>query len=241
LVSRVRDTFQVELSLNSVFELPTIAGLAGRIEELQKVERGVKFLPMVPIGRDRELPLSYAQQRLWFLDQLQPGTAVYNIAVVLRLSGQLNVEVLELSFNELVRRHESLRTTFRTVEGKAIQEIAKKLTLELPLVDLSKLPDGEREAEGLRRASEETQRPFDLAQGPLLRAKLLKLEDQEHVLIFTIHHVISDGWSMGLLTNEMTILYASFSRNEPSPLPELSIQYADFAYWQREWLQGEVL
>ena len=185
--------------------------------------------------------LSFAQTRLWFLEQLEPGSSAYNIPAAVRLTGSLHVAVLEKSLNEIVQRHEALRTTFGMVNGEPIQVIAPVLALTLQWVDLRELPEAQQEAEVERLATEEAQQPFDLAMGPLLRAKLLHLGEAEHVLLLTMHHIISDGWSVGVLIRELAALYQAFSTGKPSPLPQLPIQYADFAHWQRQWLQGEVL
>jgi amino acid adenylation domain-containing protein/non-ribosomal peptide synthase protein (TIGR01720 family) len=197
--------------------------------------------PLQPISRDGSLPLSFAQQRLWFLDQLEPGSPLYNIPTSYRVSGPLNIIALQESLNEIVRRHEVLRTSFYNLQGQPIQTIAPTLSLTLPVVDLSSLPEAERELEALRLAAEETRRSFDLAQAPLLRASVLRLADEEHILLLTLHHIVSDGWSMGVLFQELSALYDAFSNGKPSPLSELPIQYADFAVWQRQWFQGEVL
>jgi amino acid adenylation domain-containing protein len=186
-------------------------------------------------------PLSFAQQRLWFLDQLVPGNPFYNIPAVLRIRAPLDAAVLERSLNEIVRRHEILRTTFVPVNGEPVQVVAPALRLALPLVDLRDRPAAEREAEAGRLATAEARRLFDIAQGPLLRATLLRLDAADHVLLLTMHHIVSDGWSMGLLLRELTALYDAFAVGRPSPLPELPLQYADFAVWQRAWLQGPVL
>ncbi|MBD2741503.1 non-ribosomal peptide synthetase [Coleofasciculus sp. FACHB-1120] len=186
-------------------------------------------------------PASFAQQRLWFLDQLFPGNTFYNVATALRLTGSLNTSALEETFNEIVRRHEALRTTFRMLDGQPVQVIASSLTIPLPLVDLRHLPATERDVETRRLATEERSRPFDLSQDSLLRVMLLQLDSSEHVLLLNLHHIVSDGWSIGVLIRELGTLYTAFGNNERSPLPELPIQYADFADWQHEWLQGEVL
>lgn len=195
--------------------------------------------PILPAPRNGKLLLSFAQQRLWFLEQFQLGS-VYNIPVAYRLKGSLNVTALERSLGEVIRRHESLRTTFRSVDGEPSQAIAPDITLPLTVIKLQVPPD-QREAEAQRKAIEEAQQPLDLAQGPLLRVKLLRLTEEEHVLLLTMHHIVSDGWSLEVFLRELTLLYKAFSTNQPSPLPELPIQYADFAHWQRQWLQGEVL
>ncbi|HEY0096488.1 MAG TPA: condensation domain-containing protein, partial [Archangium sp.] len=186
-------------------------------------------------------PLSFTQQRLWFLDQLEPGSALYNIPTALRVEGALNALVLERSLEEVVRRHESLRTLFRSEEGQAAQVVLPAPRLPLNVVDLRELPATEREEEAQRLVNAEAIRPFDLARGPLLRTLLLQLGDQDHVLLLTVHHIVSDGWSMDVLIRELVMLYMTFSAGKPSPLPELPIQYVDYASWQRERLQGEAL
>jgi amino acid adenylation domain-containing protein len=186
-------------------------------------------------------PLSFAQQRLWFLDQLTPGGHAYLIPLAFRLIGRLDAAALHRSLNEIVRRHAVLRTTFPTINGQPIQQIAPTLTLALPQIDLRALPTAEREAETQRLALDEAQRPFDLQQGPLVRAQLLQLGSEEHVLLLSLHHIIGDGWSVGLLIRELGALYPAQRTQQPSPLRELAIQYADYAEWQRQWLQGETL
>ncbi|WNG57633.1 AMP-binding protein [Archangium gephyra] len=242
LVSRVREAFGVELPLRDVFEAPTVEALAGRVEK--PVGSGVvlRVPPLKPrVDRRAAPPLSFAQQRLWFLDQFERGSAFYNVPAVVRLTGALREDVLEKSFEELVRRHEALRTTFRTENGKPVQVISEQVRVPLERVDLRGQPEVEREAEARRRAEQEAQRPFDLASGPLLRITLLKLGEREHVLVLVMHHIVSDGWSMGLLVREVAELYEAFSKGKPSPLAELPVQYADYAAWQRQWLDGEVL
>jgi amino acid adenylation domain-containing protein len=186
-------------------------------------------------------PLSFAQQRLWFLDQYEPNSPVYNVPGALRLRGFLDVAALKRSLDGIVRRHEALRTKFSMVEGEPLQVILPSLSVSLSVVYLTDLSESEREDEARHLAAEETRRPFDLAQGPPVRMMLLCLAENEHVLLLTMHHIVSDGWSMGVLHRELSVLYQAFSRGKPSPLPDLPIQYADFAVWQREWLQGEVL
>jgi amino acid adenylation domain-containing protein len=188
-----------------------------------------------------EIPLSFGQERLWFLDQMQPGSPLRRIASDYQLIGPLDVPALEQSLNELVRRHEALRTTFSVLDGRPVQTIAPTLALTLPIVDLRDLPESARRDEAQRLIAQGRQEPFDLAQGPLLRTTLLQLQDEEHILLLCIHHIVTDGWSMGILRRELGVLYNAFSAGEPSPLPDLPIQYADYTLWQREWLQGEVL
>ncbi len=189
----------------------------------------------------RTCPASFAQERLWFLEQLAPDTPFFNIATAIEIHARLAPPILERSLNEIVRRHEVLRTTFGASDGHPVQIIAPSLLLQVPVVDLSPLPEPERWAEAIQLASDEAQKPFDLARGPLLRATLLRFADAEHVLLLTMHHIVSDGWSMGVLFEELSALYSTFAAGRPSALPELPVQYADYAAWQREWLQGDVL
>ena len=187
------------------------------------------------------LPLSFAQQRLWFLDQFTPGNPFYNVSNALRLSFPVNVEAMEKSYNEVARRHEALRTTFPAINGTPVQVIADSIHLPMKFKDLSHLPEAKRESEALRIATEEARRPFDLARGPLVRTSLIQLGAADFLLLLGMHHIISDGWSMDVFANEITALYGDYCYGKPSPLPELPIQYADFAIWQRQWLTGEVL
>ncbi|MFP2913552.1 condensation domain-containing protein, partial [Pyxidicoccus sp. 3LFB2] len=187
------------------------------------------------------LPLSFAQQRLWFLDQLEPGSLVYNLPMPLHVSGPLDLTALRRAFDALVQRHEVLRTRFRSEAGQPQQVIAAPGPLPIEVVDLSTLPAEERRSEALRRVQLDTQRAFDLASGPLLRVTVLTLSEEEHVLALNMHHVVSDGWSQGVLIREMGAFYEGFRQGRPAQLPELPVQYADYAAWQRGWLQGEVL
>ena len=237
----MREAFQVEIPLRRLFEVPTVAGLAESIEAARQAGQNLSAPPILPVPRNGDLALSFAQQRLWFFDQLEPGLSAYNIPAAVRLKGPLNLAALEQSLNEIVKRHESLRTTFGQVDGRPTQVIAPTLTIKLPVVDLRKLPASERETEVRRLVTAEAQRPFDLSQGPLLRGTVLRLGDEEHVGLLTMHHIVSDGWSTGILVRELATLYVAFCAGGSSPLPALPIQYADFAHWQRQWLQGEVL
>src|SRR5262245_32760206 len=196
---------------------------------------------IAPRGTLDDLPLSFAQQRLWFLAQLEPESPVYNMPAAYRLRGPLHVSALEQTLSEIVRRHEALRTTFMAVDGQPFQLVAPYRPLKLPVVDLRGLPNGAKEARARQLAAEDAQRPFDLAQGPLFRATLARLADEEYVFLLNMHHIVSDGWSFRVLFRELATLYESFAIGNPSPLPELPIQYADYAVWQRQWLQGEVL
>ncbi|MBE9209293.1 condensation protein [Nostoc sp. LEGE 06077] len=186
-------------------------------------------------------PLSFAQQRLWFLDQLQPGNPAFNICQFMRLSGWLNVAALEQSFQKVVKRHEALRTTFTIVDGQPLQVISPISVFTIKLVNLQELPLDKRESEVIHLAHQETQKSFDLTKDCLLRVTLLQLSETEHILLLSIHHIAADAWSIGVLIREITTLYENFSRGYPSPLPELQIQYADFAVWQHQYLQGEKL
>ncbi|MBD2385751.1 non-ribosomal peptide synthetase [Cylindrospermum sp. FACHB-282] len=236
VVSQIREAFGVELALRSLFETPTVAGLAQKIETVMGEGQKLAVAPIARMQPTAELPLSFAQQRLWFLDQLEPGNHTYNISRVLRLEGLLNVPALEASFNEILRRHEALRTSFTSAKGEPIQVIAEALNLSIPMVDLRELLPEQQAVEVERLAKLQSQHSFDLSQSPLLKVTLLQLATAEHILLFTIHHIIADGWSAGVLVREVAALYAAFCLGQPSPLPELSLQYADFAVWQRQWL-----
>ncbi|HEX2079479.1 MAG TPA: amino acid adenylation domain-containing protein, partial [Longimicrobium sp.] len=240
VVSRVRAVFAVELPLRALFEGPTVAQLAGRVEEMRRAELPV-LPPVVPTERTGPLPLSFAQERLWFIDRLEPGSAVYNIPVAWRLGGALDQAALERSLSEIVRRHEALRTVFAEVNGSPVQVIAPFGGFSLPVDDLSGLGEADREVEVRRRAGEEARRPFDLSAGPLFRAALLRLGAEDHVLLLSMHHIVSDGWSMGVLFRELSALYEAYREGRESPLAEPGVQYADYAAWQREHLRGEVL
>jgi acyl carrier protein len=286
VTSRLRETFQVELPLRTLFESPTVAELAEVISTTQQAKQSLNSSSIPRVSRNQPLPLSFAQQRLWFLDNLEPGSPDYNIPAPVRLVGQLDVAALEQSFNEIVRRHEILRTSFVTVEGKPIQEIAPTFTLTLPILDLQMFLEAEREKKVQQLIAQEALKPFDLTQAPLFRIQLLQLGEEEHILVLVLHHIIFDLWSIGVLLQEVTELYKAFTTAEvdPSeipptplvkggylpptpflrgspqaggseamgegdqalserryPLPELPIQYGDFAVWQRQYLQGEVL
>src|SRR6267143_668427 len=177
-------------------------------------------------------PLSFAQQRLWFIDQLEPGSPAYHIATSLRLMGNLNVHALERAMQSVVDRHEVLRTRFPAVDGTPIQLIEPAQRIEVPLVDVTQLPEAEREQRTRERFKEAAQEPFNLATGPLIRCLLVRKTGQEHALLIVMHHIVSDGWSLGLLFRELSIAYQSIIREQPEQLPELRIQYADYAQWQ---------
>ncbi len=245
LLSRMAEALGIELSLRRVFERPTVAGLARLVDEARAAGSGMLAPPLKPVPRDVPPPLSFAQERLWFLDRFEPGSPAYNMPSALRLSGRLDAAALEESVREIVRRHEVLRTTFPEIGGEPRQAIHPEPRIDFDRLDLRGLPGGEREAEAVRLAREEALSPFDLARGPLIRARLLWMAEEEWVALFNLHHIVGDGWSFGVMVAELAALYQAFSGGRPSgrptPLPELRVQYADFAVWQRDWLRGEVL
>ncbi|MBN3924782.1 non-ribosomal peptide synthetase, partial [Nostoc sp. NMS4] len=241
LLSRIRTSLKVELPLRSLFATATVAELAHLIDQLQQQKIEVISLPILPRARDAELPLSYAQQRLWFLDQLQPNSSFYNIPIALHLVGTLKVAALEQSLREIIDRHEALRTNFVIVDGKPSQIIQIETNWTVSVVELQYLSPAEQEIARQQLAQEQALLPFDLANQALFRATLVVLSETEHFLLVCMHHIVSDGWSMGVFVKELAVLYNAYSQGQPSPLPPLPIQYADFAIWQRNWLQGDVL
>ncbi|AUB35492.1 Glutamate-1-semialdehyde aminotransferase [Nostoc flagelliforme CCNUN1] len=240
LISRVRSIFKVELPLRTIFETVTVADLVERIT-LHSDKPHLNAPPLQPVARDKQLPLSFAQQRLWFLDQLEPNNVFYNLAGGAHLQGEVNVAALEQSLNEIIRRHEVLRTNFVTQkDGQAVQIIHPSVAFSMPVMDLQHLPADEQEIEIQRLAITQARQPFDLANQLLIRAILLVLSPTEHILLFCIHHIVSDGWSMGVFLHETAAIYGAVAQDQPTPLPELAIQYVDFAVWQRQFLLGEV-
>ena len=242
LMSRVRDVLKLDVPMKALFDAPTIAGLSAVIEPQLRANDNLEAPPLVPSERNGSgSALSFAQQRLWVLDQLEPGTPAFNLPAAARLTGPLDASVLERTLNEIVARHEALRTTFDAIDGRPVQLISPSLELTLPVVDLSTVEPSERETYIRRLANEELSQPFDLARGPLLRALLVRFEPEQHVFLMTMHHIVSDGWSMIVFLRELAQIYSAFSLGKSSPLSPLSIQYADFAHWQRQWLKDEVL
>ncbi len=242
VASRLREEFRVDLPLRSFFETRTIAGLAHRIEKGLPAERDQP--PPPPIARvpaEDRLPLSFAQQRLWVLDQLEPGNTAYLIRRAFRLTGPLQADTLRQAIDAVIARHASLRTRFDSADGVPHQSVDAAEGIPFSEIDLTPLLAEEREAEAVRRETAEAQRPFDLSRGPLLRVTLLRVGPQDHVFLLTIHHIVSDAWSLGILFKEISVLYRAFSAGKPSPLPELPIRYSDYAVWQRGWLQADVL
>ncbi|HVR09591.1 MAG TPA: amino acid adenylation domain-containing protein, partial [Thermoanaerobaculia bacterium] len=240
-LSRVRDTFRVELSLRDLFDAPTVERFAEVVAQARRGETPDQPPPLQPGPRPPKVPLSFAQQRLWILDRLEPGNPAYNLGEAFRIAGEPALEVLKLTLSEMVRRHEALRTTFAVVDGGPVQVVAPPPTVPLPLIDLSALPAGAADGVARRLLAGQLGRSFDLARGPLLRALLLRLARRDHVAFLAAHHCVADGWSLALLSQEMGSLYDAFSAQRPLPLPEPPLQYADFALWQRSWLAGPVL
>jgi amino acid adenylation domain-containing protein len=240
VMSRVRAACNVELPLRVLFEAGTVAALAQSVEAESRRKRAA-LPPLVRVPRHGTLPLSFAQERLWFLSQFEPNSAFYNIPIALRLRGPLNIAALESTLSETIRRHEALRTTFTKPGGKPEQLIGPARPVRLPVIDLLGIDAEQREAVVRKVTTEDARRPFDLALGPLVRQRLVRVGKAEHVALLAMHHIVSDGWSLGVLVREIGSLYEAYLKGEPSALPELAIQYADFAVWQRTWLQGAVL
>jgi amino acid adenylation domain-containing protein len=241
VVHRIRDAFQVELPVRSIFESPTLAELATLIAARLNEGYVIATTPIEPASRDGKLPLSFAQQRLWFQEELARGTSTFHIDLGMTLNGPLNWTAIEQTFNEINRRHENLRTSFPVIDGDLVQIIHPISKLPLPAFDLSHLEREARETVDAQMAKTALEQPFDLETGPLVRLALVRHSKHEHSVLCVLHHIASDGWSRGILVREVSALYQAFSRGEPSPLPELKVQYGDFAVWQRERLQGEAL
>ncbi len=241
VLSRVREAFNIELPIRTIFEAPTVAEMAGRVEAAMGAASPSVMPPIPRVERGGELPLSFGQQSLWFKHQLDPASSLYNIPVALHTSGRLDIQALERSLNEIIGRHEALRTTFKAVHGRPVQVIAPAGRLEIPVIELQASGAEERRLEARRLAVEESRRPFDLERGLLMRATVLRLEEESQIVLFTMHHIISDGWSLGVLINEVAAFYNGFASGTPTALSALPVQYADYAAWQREWLRGEVL
>jgi amino acid adenylation domain-containing protein len=238
LISRVRDAFGIEVPLRSLFEHPSVASFARALESARHAHASAAVAgPIERADRRGPLPLSFAQQRLWFLDRLDPMSPLYNISGALELSGRLSLVALEQALRQVVSRHEALRTSFRSEGGSPAQLIARRAELDVSLVDLTSLGEGEQERELMRLAREEARRPFELGRCPLMRASVVRLTRERHVLLVSMHHIISDGWSIGLLIKEVSSLYNSGLAGRPAGLAELSVQYADYSVWHRGWLE----
>ncbi|MEA5582039.1 amino acid adenylation domain-containing protein [Nodularia harveyana UHCC-0300] len=242
VISRLQAAFAVELPLRSLFEAPSVVELDQLISQLRQTGTGLTASAIAPIARTGEpLPMSWAQQRLWFLYQLEGASSTYNMPNALQITGELQVEALRKTLREIVQRHEILRTSFDLVDGNPVQIINPDIDFNLTVIDLRELSTAAQPAAVEKLSTEEAQTPFDLNQAPLVRAKLLQLNTHSHVLLFTMHHIVADGWSMGVIIAELSAIYAALAVGESSPLADLTIQYADFAVWQRQWLTGEVL
>ncbi|HEU5133365.1 MAG TPA: condensation domain-containing protein, partial [Pyrinomonadaceae bacterium] len=241
IIARMREAFQVELPLRTLLEANTVASLAEGIEQGLRTGALPPAPPLIRVNRDGVLPLSFAQQRLWFIDQLEPGSAVYNIPAAIRLTGHLDLSALQESLNRLTARHEILRTTFITEAGKPRVQISDPEPFSVPITDLSAMLPDDRNDEARRLVREEVIRPFDLSCGPLLRVKLIALQAEEHVLLLVMHHIIADGWSIGVMIRELSALYNAIAEGREPELQDLPVQYVDYASWQREWLRDEVL
>jgi amino acid adenylation domain-containing protein len=240
-ILRVRDILKVELPIRSLFEAPTVAEFAELISLRLREGSQPELTAIERVSREGELPLSYAQQRMWFYEHLASGSASFHIPLGLRLKGSLNHSALEQTFGEIIRRHESLRTVFPAVDDRPLQAIQEPTRFHLPIVDLSTLPKEEAERQAARLAQEETLRRFDLATGPLVRPALMRLAEQEHIIVCTMHHIIADGQSFEVVIAELSQLFAAMRDGRPSPLAELTVQYVDYAAWQRQWLHGKEL
>ena len=241
VISRIRQIFKLELPLRHLFESPTVEGLASRIEEARRQRQALPTPPILAVSREKPLPLSFAQRRLWFLDQLEPGSPLYNIPVAVRITGPLQINALTLAINNIIARHEILRTSFRLQDSDPVQIISPVMAHSVPVFDFQGLPESCRSALLQKLTSQYAGWTFDLARGPLLKIGAIRLDFGQHVLMINMHHIISDGWSMGVFVREIAVLYQDALDQKPTLLPDLPIQYADFAVWQKQWLKGEIL
>ncbi|MBV9787113.1 MAG: amino acid adenylation domain-containing protein [Chloroflexi bacterium] len=241
VMTRIQAAFGVQPSLRDFFATPTVAGLVQSIEIARDTQTEAAPPPLLPLPRSASLPLSFAQQRMWYLSQLQPDSALYNVPLVFRFAGKLQIDLLERALSEIVRRHEALRTVFLKHGDEATQQINPAQPVALPLIDLSAEPATEREAVMRRVVAEEIQRPFDLARDPMLRGLIVRLNADDHVLALSVHHIAFDEWSSGVLQRELTNLYHALASDQTAALADLPVQYADVAAWQRDWLQGNAL
>ena len=241
VVARLRTNFNIDLPLRKLFELPTVAGLAEHIDFLRHKQSGVIVPSIVPVSRDRAIPLSFSQRRLWFLQKLDPNFTAYNIPAIFRIEGDLNISALEKAFREIINRHEVLRTRVVEIDGQPLQQIISPLMVTLPVIDLGHLPEDQAAAEVQQFSADDAHQPYNLQEAPLMRAKLVRLNNEEHVLILNFHHIVCDGSSLIIFYHELATLYEAFLDDKVSILPSLPVQYADYAVWQHERLQGEVL
>ncbi|MDF0668418.1 MAG: amino acid adenylation domain-containing protein [Nitrospira sp.] len=241
IMSRLRSTFHVELSLRIVFEATSVAALAAAVDRAWKDGAVIQGPPLVPVARTGPLPASFAQQRLWFLAQLEPDSPFYNLPAGFRLRGKLDVDLLTAGLNQVIARHEALRTVFHQTDGQPTQVVLSSMMVEIPVVDLREIPEEQRTVELTKQSEAEAQRIFDLTHGPLVRARVWHIGEEEYVLLMTLHHIVSDGWAMDVLIRELVTYYQAGVSGQPAALPPLPIQYADYAVWQRDWMQGAVL
>ncbi|WP_292867177.1 non-ribosomal peptide synthetase/type I polyketide synthase [Nostoc sp. LPT] len=239
VISRLQSAFQISLPLRYLFKSPTVAQLSDAILAELQTDSGLTLGAIVPVPREKDIPLSWAQERLWFLHHLEGESGAYTMSCALRLVGNLNVKALEGALQEIVRRHEVLRTRFAIKDDKPVQAIAPHITITLPVVDLQNVPDSWKQVE--QQAKKEARKPFDLANDSVLRVMLWRVSQDEYILLLAIHHIAADGWSIGVLNRELSVHYRAISAGSSAVLPELSVQYADFAVWQRQWLTNQVL
>ncbi len=240
VISRIREAFRIDIPLNSLFDAPTVASLARIIDQMATETAAVNIPELVRVSRENPLPLSFSQQRLWFLDRLKPDNPTYNIPSAIRFKGKLDIAALKKSIEDLVKRHEILRTCFGESDGQPVQIISENYKVELPINDLSEIHAAVQEDKAREIAKNEALKPFDLKNGPLFRVALLRLTAEDHIVLFTMHHTVSDGWSVGVLIHEISVSYDAVLNNSAAELPELKIQYADYAAWQRKLLSGPV-
>lgn len=239
ILSRIRDIFQVEVSFQKLFENPTIEGLSQVIDQQQKLDKTSSFKTIHPISRQGDLPVSFAQERVYFIEQLAPSITAYQFQESLHIKGTLDINILEKSISEILRRHEIFRTTFPAVGGKLVQVIHPPQPVKIPVIDLQTVPKDEQEQEVERLTDKIVKKPFDISQLPLIHWTVLKLSEQDWVLIHVEHHMVHDGWSFNIFLKELVTLYQAFSEGKPSPLSEPTLQFVDFAHWQREWTKTE--
>ncbi|MEH2140423.1 amino acid adenylation domain-containing protein [Nostoc sp.] len=240
VIALTRKAFGIELPLLSLFESPAIAPLAQKIATAKAPDHQELSLKRFP-SQNEPIPISLTQLELWFFDQFYPDSSIYNLPLVYHITGALNEKALSESLREIVRRHETLRSTFQVKNGQVVYAVVNEPVFDFSVIDLRHLPATERETQATQQVEKEIKHPFDLARGPLLRSKLWRLDEHEYLFVAVTHHIVADGWSFSVLTQELATLYKAFCESKPSPLTELPIKYTDFAQWQRQWLQGEVL
>jgi acyl carrier protein len=241
VISKINSELSVDVPLRQIFETPTIEALAKSLEKISQIDVETNIVPLIAVPREQAHPLSFAQQRLWILDQLDPANPAYNISGAVRLQGALDQDALEQALGDVIKRHEPLRTSFVEEEGEVLQKINAYRGFLLPVRILTGKDLKQKEQQARKIAGEEAQWGFDLSRGPLFRARLLCLSESDHILLMNMHHIISDGWSMQIIVEELAALYECFTVNSSYPLMDLPIQYVDYSHWQKLWLQGDVL